>query len=87
MSFSDIFKFFKREKNSKETAKERLKFALIYDRLNLSPEIVESIKKEFIEVLKKYLEVDEKHLNFRIVNEDNETAIVANVPLKIRRKK
>ena len=87
MSFSDIFKFFKREKNSKETAKERLKFALIYDRLNLSPEIVESIKKEFIEVLKKYLEVDEEHLNFRIVNEDNETAIVANVPLKIRRKK
>ncbi len=86
MSFSDFFNFFRRDKSSKETAKERLKFALVYDRLNLSGETVEKIKKEFIEVLKKYLDIDEEHLDFRIVNEERETAIVANIPLKVRRK-
>ncbi len=87
MSLSDFFNFFKREKNSKERAKERLKFALVYDRLNLSTETVENIKREFIEVLKKYLDIDEDHLDFRIVNEERETAIVANIPLKLPRKK
>ncbi len=87
MSLSDFFNFFRREKNSKDTAKERLKFALVYDRLNLSAETVENIKREFIEILKKYLDIDEEHLDFRIVNEKNETAIVANIPLKVPRKK
>ena len=86
MTFSDIFSFFKKGKKSKEEAKERLKFAIIYDRLNLSTDVVDKIKKEFIITLQKYIDIDEKGLNFEIVNKDRETAIVANIPIKPARR-
>ena len=51
MVFSDFF----RKKSSGETAKDRLKLVLVSDRSSCSPEIMERIKNDIIEVLSKYV--------------------------------
>ena len=47
-----LFDFFNR-KSSSEVAKDRLKLLLVSDRVNCSPEVMEMIKNDIIEVISK----------------------------------
>ncbi|MCL2016398.1 MAG: cell division topological specificity factor MinE, partial [Defluviitaleaceae bacterium] len=51
-------------------AKDRLKFALIYDRTGCSPQILENIKIDIIKVISNYLYVDEKMIDIQISQVD-----------------
>jgi cell division topological specificity factor len=85
MGFFDVF--FKK-KNSSNTAKERLKFVLVSDRANCSPETMEMIKNDIIEVISKYMEIDVAGLDIQITQTESEggngivPAIYANIPIK-----
>lgn len=92
--FESIMKFFKKlgkvenkETKSKETAKERLHLVLMQDRANVSADFLEMMKQEIIEVIKKYIEVDEKEIDVRLTNEVNEDgttgapSLYANIPI------
>lgn len=93
--FENIMNFFKKlgktEKNketkSKQTAKERLHLVLMQDRANVSADFLEMMKQEIIEVIKKYIEVDEKEIDVRLTNdvkEDGTTgapSLYANIPI------
>ena len=62
--FENILKFFKKfskenNKDSKDTAKERLHLVLMQDRANVSADFLEMMKQEIIEVIKKYIDVDD----------------------------
>ena len=46
--FESILKLFKKEENSKNVAKERLKLVLIHDKANVSPQFLEMVKGEII---------------------------------------
>lgn len=88
----DFLKFLRGEdKKSKTVAKERLKLVLVHDRTNCSPEFLETIKSEIIEVIKKHLEVDEQELDIQITtNVDGESGkptLVANIPIKELKRK
>ena len=50
MGFADFF----RKKSSSNVAKDRLKMVLVSDRANCSPEIMEQIKNDIIQVISKY---------------------------------
>lgn len=65
-------------------AKNRLQFLLIHDRTHLSPEQMESLKKDLLEVLSRYVEVDTTQLeiNLEHVPETRQMAIVSNAPVK-----
>lgn len=82
-----ITKFFKKE-NSKDIAKERLKLVLIHDRSNVSPEILEQLRNEIIEVISKYVEIDHNELDIQLTKTQTEEgerivpALVANIPIK-----
>ena len=85
----NLFNFFKTSnKNSKDVAKDRLKLVLIHDRGDFSPEKRELIKKDLIEVLSKYIELDSDNVEISIVNkkdsanEDYLPQFTANVPIK-----
>lgn len=85
----DLFSFFKSSnKNSKNIAKDRLKLVLIHDRGDFSQEKKELIKKELIELLSKYVEVDQENIEINIVNKKDSTndnytpQLTANVPIK-----
>lgn len=88
MTFID--KFFKK-KNSSDYAKDRLQLMLVSDRSNCSPEIMEAIKKDIMEVLAKYVEIDTEKLDIQINQTDSGTnngtvpVLLANIPIKSMR--
>jgi len=79
--FESIINFFKKigkseKTNSKDTAKERLHLVLAQDRANISADFLEMMKQEIIEVIKKYIEVDEKAIDVRLTNKTSEDGTV-----------
>lgn len=92
--FENIVSFFKRNgksdkknNNSKDTAKERLHLVLMQDRANVSADFLDLMKQEIIEVIKKYIEVDESAIDVRMTNKQNDDgtngapALYANIPI------
>ncbi|MCF8008825.1 MAG: cell division topological specificity factor MinE [Halanaerobiales bacterium] len=76
------FKKKKKDDSSKNVAKERLQFILVQDRIKLSPSEMESLKKDLLKVMKKYVDVDEREIKMEINREDQMMAMVANFPLR-----
>ena len=93
--FENIVNFFRKlgksennkETKSKQTAKERLHLVLMQDRANVSADFLEMMKQEIIEVIKKYIEIDEKEIDVRLTNEVKEDgttgapSLYANIPI------
>ena len=92
--FEGLMKFFsklgkKEEKipNSKVAAKERLHLVLMQDRANVSADFLELMKQEIIDVIKKYIEIDENAIDVRLTNKENDDgtngapALYANIPI------
>ena len=84
MSFID---FFKKKPTSGNVAKDRLKLVLVSDRANCSPELMEQIKNDIINVLQKYLEIDLEGLDIKISQTELDEngavpALFANIPIK-----
>lgn len=92
--FESIINFFKKmgkqEKqptNSKDAAKERLQLVLMQDRANVSADFLDLMKQEIIEVIKKYIDVDENAIDVRLMNKENSDgtkgapALYANIPI------
>ena len=84
MAFADFFK----KKSSSNVAKDRLKMVLVSDRANCSPEIMEQIKNDIIQVISKYVEIDIEGLDIKIEQTESESmngmvpALFANIPIK-----
>ena len=96
--FENVINFFKnlgkkedkkqtQAESSKDAAKERLHLVLMQDRANVSADFLELMKQEIIDVIKKYIEVDEKEIDVRLTNKENEDgtngapALYANIPI------
>lgn len=91
--FENIIKFFKslgkneKETKSKDAAKERLHLVLMQDRANISADFLALMKQEIIEVIKKYIDVDENAIDVRLTNKANEDGttgapvLYANIPI------
>ncbi len=92
--FENIKNIFKRSKkrellksSSKDTAKERLHLVLMQDRANVSADFLDLMRKEIIEVIKKYIDIDEEAMDVRLGSETNEDgtqgapALYANIPI------
>jgi cell division topological specificity factor len=82
----DFFKFFSSKPSSKEVAKDRLKLILIHDRSNVSPELLEMMKSDILDVISKYVIIDDGDIDVRLTrSEETEgcsPALVANIPIK-----
>lgn len=82
-----IDKFFKR-KSSGNYAKDRLQLMLVSDRSNCSPEIMEAIKHDIMDVLAKYVEIDTDKLDIQINQTESSSSngtvpvLLANIPIK-----
>jgi cell division topological specificity factor len=71
---------------SKEIANERLRLVLVHDRAAMSPDIIELLKEDIIQVIQKYMDIDTEALLMNIENDDRSVALVANIPiLSLRR--
>ena len=92
--FESLKRIFKRDNKddeklskSKEAAKERLHLVLMQDRANVSVDFLELMKQEIIDVIKKYIEVDDSAIDVRLTNKENgdgtngAPALYANIPI------
>lgn len=66
---------------SKEIAKDRLRFVLIHDRSKINPEVIGKIREEMLEVISKYLNVDMAACEIQLKNQRRETILEANIPI------
>jgi cell division topological specificity factor len=67
--------------NSKDIASERLRLVLVHDRAAISPDVIELIKEDIIQVIEKYMNIDTDALLMHIENVDHSVALVANIPI------
>ena len=92
--FESIMNFFKKMTKkeeqtlkSKDAAKERLHLVLMQDRANVSADFLDLMKQEIIEVIKKYIDIDESAMDVRLTNKENDDgsngapALYANIPI------
>ncbi|NLY73707.1 MAG: cell division topological specificity factor MinE [Firmicutes bacterium] len=81
-----INKIFREETTSKERAIERLRLVLVHDRANVAPGLMETLKEELIEVISKYMDIDEESMEVSLNSNERSASLVANIPVKrIRR--
>ena len=83
MTLRDIInKLLRRQTSSASTARERLQLVLAHDRSDLSTELLDQMRKEILEVVAKYVEIDVDEGAVSLETEDRMTALVANLPIK-----
>ena len=71
----------KKNKGSKNIAKDRLKLVLVHDRASMSPEVMEALRRELIEVISKYVDVDNNNIEVELNDNNNQATLVANIPI------
>lgn len=86
LSFIKGFQKKDKEPASKQAAKDRLKLVLMQDRASVSPDFFELMKQEIIDVIKKYIEIDEESLEVELARGFESglegPALYANIPIK-----
>jgi cell division topological specificity factor len=68
--------------SSKQIAKDRLRLVLVHDRVNVSPSLLEALKEDLLEVISKYMEIEENGLEVNLDRSENSVALVANIPVR-----
>jgi cell division topological specificity factor len=70
------------DKASGEVARRRMQVVLMHDRMDLTPDIMESLKNDIIAVLARYMEIDHDTIRVDLEQEKGYTALVSNVHVK-----
>lgn len=78
--FDRIFGRSSAPKNSGATAKQRLQFVLVHDRINLPPERMELMKQEILAVITRYVQVEGDSIEVELQKRDRTGILVAEVP-------
>jgi cell division topological specificity factor len=77
-----IARFFGGRGHSKDDAKQRLKFLLIHDQVDMTPAQLEAMKAEIMEVICRYMDVDKQDTVFRLERLQDKVALVSSVPVR-----
>ena len=64
------------EESSKDTACNRLRVVLMQDRTNLTPELMERMRREMVELLSKYVEMDKEALELNLEQDGDQVALM-----------
>jgi len=70
-----------KKERSGDLARQRLQVVIINDRANVSPEIMDNMRAEIIQVISKYMYIDTREMEFSLENENDTMALVVNIPV------
>jgi len=79
-----MIEFLKRlfgQQGSSATAKERLRLVLMTDHLELAPEMIEAMKRDLVDLISRYVEVDRERIEVNFERQDRTLAMLANIPI------
>lgn len=79
-----MIEFLKRlfgQQGSSATAKERLRLVLMTDHLELAPEMIDAMKRDLVELISRYVEVDRERIEVNFERQDRTLAMLANIPI------
>lgn len=71
----------KEEENAKDVACNRLRVVLMQDRTNLTPELLQRMRRELVELLSKYVEMDKDALELNFDQEGDQMALMLSIPV------
>jgi cell division topological specificity factor len=66
---------------SSATARERLRLVLMTDHLELAPDMIEAMKRDLVDVISRYVEVDRDKIEVNFEQQDKALAMLANIPI------
>ena len=73
--------FGQRRPSSRDIAKERLQLVLAYDRIKVSPELLDVLKNELITVISKHVEIDHEGVEVTFSQGKRRNRLIADIPL------
>lgn len=84
-----LFQFFRKKKqaNSSNTAKARLNNVLMADRLKVSPEVMDQIKRRIQESVGQYVEIDVNNIEMQVEHKGSGVTLSTKVAIKDTKKK
>ena len=71
-----------RRENTKNAARDRLRLALMRDRMDLSPETIAALKQDILAVISQYMVVGDDFQEFGIRRLDESAFLVSNIRIK-----
>lgn len=76
-----FFRQAEQEESAKDVACNRLRVVLMQDRTNLTPQLLERMRSELVELLSKYLEMDKEALELNLDQEGEQMALMLSIPV------
>ena len=84
---SILDRLFGRKGKSSSVAKDRLQLVLVHDRVDLSPGKMDLMKDDLIQVISKYVDIDQNGIDIALTRENDKNLLIANIPLAGARQK
>ena len=72
---------FSKKSSSASEAKERLQLVLINDRTALTPKALENLKDDLLEVLSRYIEIDDEAVQIDLTRKGRQQRLIADIPI------
>lgn len=82
MMWENLIQRFLRGRGSKDEAKDRLKIALMFDRLGMSAEQMEALRKDILVTIGRHVEIDPERVKIDFHNDRTLTALFINAPVR-----
>jgi cell division topological specificity factor len=76
-----LSRWFGRDRSA-QVAKQRLQVVLIQDRTNISPELLNILKEEIVDVISRHVEIDRAAMQVAMTHTDNRDRLVADIPIR-----
>ena len=76
-----LMKLFGKKEPSGKVARDRLKVVLIHDRASVSPEVMEHLRHDILDVVGRYLDINPEEMDISLANDEDSVALVANIPV------
>jgi cell division topological specificity factor len=82
MAWGTLVQRFFGNKGSKDQAKNRLQIVLVYDRLGLSAEQMEALRKDIMETISRHIAIDSERVKIDFLHQHSPAEVVINAPVR-----